>query len=79
LKKAIMVCGECAWIKWPIYSRRGAIDRLNRAAETGFIPLLKEAEALRKRVCWCSREGCWVHLLDHACSLWKPISGEPET
>ena len=79
MKKAIRVCGECAWIKWPIYSRKWAIDRLHRAADTGFIPLLKEADTLRRRVCWCSRERCWVHLLDNACSLWKPAVIESKT
>ena len=79
MKKDRVVCGDCAWIKWPVYSRRWAIDRLRRASEAGFIPMLKEADTLRRRVCWCSREGCWVHLLDHACSLWEPAAGDRET
>jgi len=64
------ICGYCLWIRKP---RRWTIERLRKAAEEGPVPLLREVDALRRQRFWCSRESCWTHLLDNACSLWQPM------
>ena len=64
------ICGCCFWIRKP---HRWTIERLRKAAEEGPVPLLREVDALRRQRFWCSREACWTHLLDNACSLWQPI------
>jgi hypothetical protein len=63
------ICGGCRWVKGP---RRWTLRRLQDAAEDGLTPLLRELDALRRQKYWCSRENCWTHLLDDACSLWQP-------
>lgn len=64
----VRICGNCRWVKRP---RRWTLNRLRMAAEDGLTQLLREVEALRRQKYWCSREGCWTHLLDGACSLWQ--------
>jgi len=36
----------------------------------GFMELVRAMDYYRRRIYRCTRERCWVHLLDEGCSLW---------
>jgi len=56
------------------------VDQIYRAAEAGFMELVRAVDDCRRHVYRCRRERCWVHLLDEGCSLWEPNPerGRPE-
>ena len=65
----VRICGNCRWIRGP---GSWDIDQVYGAGEAGFMELVKAVDYCRRRFYRCTRERCWVHLLDEGCSLWEP-------